>query len=76
MEDIVEQLAIRDRAIRHRWQSKTPAQRVQEMIALQEASRRLLRSSPEGYTHFLRRNFKARAIDVTLPESSMAPELR
>jgi hypothetical protein len=64
MNEIDEQLARRDRFLRHRWASLTPAQRFQEMMDLQQSTWDLLRSSPEGYAHFLRRNFKARAIDV------------
>ncbi|HWE01213.1 MAG TPA: hypothetical protein VG326_02295 [Tepidisphaeraceae bacterium] len=43
---------------------KTPSQRMREMDALQEYSWKVLKSNPAGYAHFLRRNFKARAIDV------------
>jgi hypothetical protein len=64
MDKIDEQLARRDRFLHRRWAGLTPAQRVKEMRELQERAFSLLRSSPEGYEHFLRRNFKARAIDV------------
>jgi hypothetical protein len=62
MDDISEQLALRDRYRRKLWMLKTPEQRVEDMA---KRSRATLSQSPEGYAHFLRRNFKARAIDVT-----------
>jgi len=47
----------------------TYEQRLEEMGRLQRATWELLRANPEGYAHFLRRNFKARAVDVNPPES-------
>jgi hypothetical protein len=35
-----------------------------DMAQLQKAMWARLQSSPEGYTHFLRRNYKARAIPI------------
>jgi hypothetical protein len=43
---------------------KTPEERMRDMDRLQERMWAILRSSPQGYAHFMRRNFKARAIDV------------
>jgi hypothetical protein len=62
MDEIAEQLAIRDRMRRRHWQSLTPEQRLDAMIRLQEQAWAILRSSEAGYAHFMRRNFKARAI--------------
>jgi hypothetical protein len=72
MSDLDEQLGRRDRFLRRRWAGLTAEQRVAEMMQLQETTWQLLRSSPEGYQHFLRRNFKARAIDV--PAHPMPPD--
>jgi hypothetical protein len=64
MDDIAAQLAIRDRFRRKLSLLKTPAERMCDMARLQEAMWATLRQSPEGYAHFLRRNFKIRAIQV------------
>jgi cytochrome c-type biogenesis protein CcmH/NrfG len=62
MNDIAEQLAIRDRMRRRYWLSQTPQQRLAEMARLQEQAWKILRSSEAGYAHFIRRNFKARSV--------------
>lgn len=62
MNDLAEQFALRDRFRRKMVMRETPAERVAAMIRLQERSWNLLRSSPEGWSRFLRRNFKKRAI--------------
>jgi hypothetical protein len=64
MDDIREQLAIRDRFRRKLALRKTPEERLRDMARLQERMWGTMKSSPDGYLHFLRRNFKARAIDV------------
>ena len=64
MEDISRQLAARDRYRRRLALLKTPEQRMEEMADLQEQMWARLRSNPEGYAHFLRRNYKARAIPI------------
>jgi hypothetical protein len=64
MDDIPRQLAARDRMRRRLALQATPAERVRDMMRLSQATWDLLRQSPEGYAHFLRRNFKARAIVV------------
>lgn len=64
MDDISEQLAIRDSFRKKLELKKTPAERMREFRRLQKISWEALRRSPGGYAHFLRRNFKARAIDV------------
>lgn len=62
--EIAEQLARRNRLLRRRWQQMSYGQRMEEMQRLQQRMWDTLRSSPGGYAHFLRRNFKSRAIDV------------
>jgi hypothetical protein len=64
MDDISRQLAARDRMRRRLALQATPEDRVRDMMRLSQATWDLLRQSPEGYAHFLRRNFKARAIVV------------
>jgi hypothetical protein len=68
MDELAEQLARRDRVRRFLAMKKTPEQRMTDMAKLQRAMWERMRSSPEGYAHFLRRNFKARAIDVKLTD--------
>jgi hypothetical protein len=63
-EDMASQLALRDSYRRKLALQKTPAERVRDMARLQEEMWARLRSSPEGYAHFLRRNYKARAIAI------------
>lgn len=55
------QLAVHDRFRRRLSRAATPAQRLRDMARLQHAAWDLLRRSPAGYAHFIRRNFKARA---------------
>lgn len=64
MDDLSRQLAARDSLRRKLAWAKTPRERMQEMARLQQAAWEALRLSPEGYAHFLRRNFKKRAIPV------------
>ena len=65
MEDIAEELARRDRFLRHRALAMTPEQRMAEMQRLQEQAFALLKQSPKGYAHFMARNFKKRAVEVS-----------
>jgi hypothetical protein len=62
MEDIAEQLARRDRLRRHLAMRKTPEQRMAQMDRMQKQAWAVLRSNPEGYAHFLKRNYKARSV--------------
>jgi len=62
MDDLSEQLARRDRFLKHLASQATPSERLRDMARLQETSWEMLRRSPEGYVRFLRRNFKTRAI--------------
>jgi hypothetical protein len=64
MDDIAQQFAIRDRFRKRLALAKTPSQRMHEMAIRQRACLKYAGRSSEGYQHFLRRNFKARAIDV------------
>lgn len=57
----------------------SPDKRIQAMMDLQQKAWDLLRSSPQGYAHFLRRNFKARAMQnaATLHKDLLTlPKLR
>jgi hypothetical protein len=65
MEDVSEEFARRDRVRRYLAQKKTPEQRMEEMARRQAQAWEILRNSPEGYARFLRRNFRARAIQVS-----------
>jgi hypothetical protein len=69
MDDLSEQLAIRDSLRRKLALRKTPQERMRDMQRLQERTWATLRSSPEGYAHFMRRNFKARAVDFPSPDA-------
>ncbi|HEX4053223.1 MAG TPA: hypothetical protein VHX86_03065 [Tepidisphaeraceae bacterium] len=64
VEDLTDQFLLRDRLRRKLAQRKTPAQRMRDMAQLQRRMWATLRRSPHGYEHFLRRNFKARAIPI------------
>ena len=72
VDDLWEQLAARDRMRARLARLAAPAERVRDMARLQEATWEVLRRSPEGYAHFLRRNFKKRAIPVP-PADRHAP---
>lgn len=63
MDDLNDQLSARDRLMRRQWEQLAPVERVREMFRLQELTWQILRSSPRGYANFIRRNFKARAVD-------------
>jgi hypothetical protein len=64
MDDIESKLAARDRYRQKLALQKTPEQRMEDFWRLQEAAWATLRSNPEGYARFLRRNYKARAIPI------------
>lgn len=63
-DDPADQLDVRNRMQRRLAAQATPEERVRDMMQLSQRTWDLLRSNPEGYAHFLRRNFKARAIVV------------
>jgi len=64
MNDLNAQIARRDSLRRKLALQKTPEQRLRDMARLQQVMWSTLRSSPQGYGHFLRRNYKTRAIAV------------
>jgi hypothetical protein len=66
MADISEELARRDRFLRARRMQMTPEQRMAQMQRMQAAAWTVLKNSPNGYAHFMARNFKARAVDVDI----------
>ena len=78
MDDIAEQLAIRDSFRRKMVLKDSPAERMRAMARLQQRTWDALRASPTGWANFLRRNFKMRAIDVRdewqEPESRKTPD--
>ncbi|QOV90438.1 hypothetical protein [Humisphaera borealis] len=63
MEDIAEQLAIRDRFLKRISEHRTPEERMELMARLQRQARGLLTDNPEGYSNYTRRNMNKRAID-------------
>lgn len=65
MEDIAEQLAIRDRFRRRVAQQRTPEERMELMLRLQHQARQLLNAGSEAHAQFLRRNMKKRSIPTT-----------
>jgi hypothetical protein len=67
VDDISEQLALRDSCRRKVALLKTPEERVRDMAALQQRMWKLRELNPAGYAHFMRRNFKARAVDFEGP---------
>lgn len=54
----------RDRVRRHLEMKKTPEERMADMARRQKQAWAVLRNSPDGYARFMRRNYKARAIQV------------
>jgi len=64
MDDIAEQLARRDRRRRHLAMLKTPEQRMADMNRMQKQAWATLCSNPAGLAHFMRRNYKKRAVPV------------
>jgi hypothetical protein len=74
-EEIAEQFALRDRMRKKLAARETYSERMQKMAALQEATWKALQASPSGWAHFLRRNFKARAIDVTKLDATRPPNI-
>ena len=58
-----EQLARRDRLMRHYFAQRTPEQRVARARELHEWALRQLQANPEAFDRFMRRNLRQRAID-------------
>ena len=63
-ESIQAAIDIRTRYRRRLQQSRTASERLAEFAKLQQASFRVLRKSPRGYRHFLRRNLVSRRAEV------------
>jgi len=63
-ESIKAAIDARNRFQRRRSEQQTPGERLAELARLQQASFRLLRESPQGYEHFLRRNLESRRVEV------------
>jgi hypothetical protein len=61
MEDITEQLALRDRYLKKVNGAKTPEQRMAEAWVFLKFVDATMRSNPAGYAKFVRRNYKKRA---------------
>ena len=59
-EDLSQALESRDRYRRRLAARETPEQRMQRFIEVQRRAFETLRSSPEGWLNFLRRNYRAR----------------
>jgi hypothetical protein len=62
VDELNRQFQVRDRLRREFAARSTMSQRLRDMDRLQQLTWEILRASPSGYEHFLRRNFKARAI--------------
>jgi hypothetical protein len=62
MDAIGEQFEARDKFAKRYYAQMAPAQRMLAMARLQNSAWDILRKSADGYAHFLRRNFKARAV--------------
>jgi len=75
MDHLSKQLAIRDRMRKRLTAQSTPAERLEKMLRLQRRAWDLLQQSPQGYAHFLRRNFKARAIAIPQDQYRCPPTL-
>lgn len=63
MEDESEQLARRDRMMRHVAAQMTPEQRVARAREMQEWGMRQLMANPEAFDRFMRRNLRQRAVE-------------
>jgi hypothetical protein len=61
MDDISQQLQVRDRLRKRLAAQMTPEQRLQRMAELQAYAWAVLQQNPEGLERFWRRNFRQRA---------------
>jgi dipeptidase len=64
MTDITQMLKRREELQRRKDLQASPEEQMEQLAAIQSATLELLRSSPEGYQHFLRRNYKSRRAEV------------
>ncbi len=63
-ENIQVAIDIRTRFMRRMRENRSPGERLAVFAELQAASFRILRESPGGYQHFLRRNLSLRRAEV------------
>lgn len=64
MDEIADQLQVRDRVMRRMQAQLTPEQRMARWEVLQAECFAALRASPEGYRRFMERNRRQRAVSV------------
>ena len=62
--EIAKAMQARANLQRHLTLDESGEQRLERFVRLQQAAFELLRSSPEGYQHFLKRNMRLRRIQV------------
>ena len=62
--DIAKAMHARETLQRHLKSDESGEQRLERFVRLQQAAFELLRSSPEGYQHFLKRNTRSRRVQV------------
>jgi hypothetical protein len=67
VDDNAEEIARVERYRRKLMWMKTPRERLQLLEKLQKEAWAILRSSPQGYAHYLRRNYKKRATNYREP---------
>ena len=63
-DDMDAAINLRTRFQRRLNEKRSPGERLAEFAMLQQASFRLLRESPQGYEHFVRRNLESRRVEV------------
>lgn len=63
-DSIDQAIDIRTRYLRQMCERRTADERLAEAAKLQQVSFRVLRESPSGYQHFLRRNMASRRAEV------------
>ncbi len=63
-EEIQTAIERRQRCAKRMHGNRTPGERLEAFVRLQQASFHVLQSSPDGYRHFLRRNFHARRAEI------------
>ena len=63
-DDMDAAINLRTQYMRRLSEKRSPSERLAEFARLQQASFRLLRESPHGYEHFVRRNLESRRVEV------------
>jgi hypothetical protein len=66
-QQIADQLAIRDRFRGRIWAAQSWEERLVALDRHLTSSEATMRTSPQGYAHFLRRNYRKRSTDWTDP---------